>query len=236
MLRLEADTAHGLVAGSGDGPPTVRDEKVDAVFAWSPRARVLALGSGVPNVGPAPGPEQEYAPGETPRVLVHLSAALGRGADAIEGGPCFVFPEQLAASAPEPLPVIVSDAAGRAAARRLIRPDNWEPDEWDELTRGDMGEWAMAVHDNGPVSICFSPARNAVAAEAGIWTRADFRGRRIAPTVVAAWSQRERRNKEVLFYSTTAANRASQSVARTLRLIPLGWIWTVGRAEPQQGA
>lgn len=236
LLRLEADTIHGLVAGVGDGWPTVRDEKVDAVFAWSPRARVLALGSGVPDPGPVPGPEQEYAPGEAPRVLVRLSEALSRGPDAIEGGPCFVFPEQLAAGTPGPLPVIVSDAAGREAAYRLIRPDNWEPDEWEELTRGDMGEWAMAVHDDGPVSICFSPARSAVAAEAGIWTRADFRGRRIAPAVVAAWSQRERRNKEVLFYSTTAANRASQSVARTLGLVPLGWIWTVRRARRQEGA
>jgi RimJ/RimL family protein N-acetyltransferase len=85
----------------------------------------------------------------------------------------------------------------------------------------------MAVHDNAPVSICFSPARNETAAEAGIWTRADFRGRRITPAVVASWSDRERRNKQVLLYSTTAANQASQSVARTLGLTPLGWIWTV---------
>ncbi|WP_411146469.1 GNAT family N-acetyltransferase [Streptomyces sp. x-80] len=85
----------------------------------------------------------------------------------------------------------------------------------------------MAVHDNSPVSICHSPASNDTAAEAGIWTRADFRGRRLAPAVVAAWSRRERRNKEVLLYSTTAANHASRSVARTLGLTPLGRIWTV---------
>ncbi|WP_240151097.1 MULTISPECIES: hypothetical protein [Streptomyces] len=44
---------------------------------------------------------------------------------------------------------------------------------------------------------------------------------------MAAWSQRERRHKEVLFHSTTAANHASRSVARTLGLTPPGWIWTV---------
>ncbi|MFI0772732.1 GNAT family N-acetyltransferase [Streptomyces sp. NPDC021218] len=236
LLRLEVDTVHGLVAGGGEAPPTVRDEKVDAVFAWSPRARVLALGHGVQDPGPVSGPEQEYAPGDVPRVLVRLSETLGGGTDTIEGGPCFVFPQQLTAGVPAPLPVIVSDAAGREAAGRLLRPDNWEPGEWGELTRGEMGEWAMAVHDDSPVSICFSPARNAVAAEAGIWTRADFRGRRIAPAVVAAWSQRERRHKKVLFYSTTAANRASQSVARTLGLVPLGWIWTVPRTSHQEAA
>ncbi|MFE4663789.1 GNAT family N-acetyltransferase [Streptomyces sp. NPDC056716] len=78
----------------------------------------------------------------------------------------------------------------------------------------------MAIHDREPVSICFTPASNATAAEAGIWTRPDFRGKRLAPTVVAAWSQREHRIKSVLFYSTTADNHASQSVARTLGLTP----------------
>ncbi|MEI5102958.1 hypothetical protein RB200_36005 [Streptomyces sp. PmtG] len=222
------------MASAGEAPPTVRDKEVDAVFAWSPQARVLALGHDVPDPGPVPGPEQEYVPGDMPRVLVHLSQTLGGGTDAIEGGPCFVFPQQLTASPQAPLPIIVSDAEGRDAAGRLLRPDNWEPGEWGELTRGDMGEWAMAVHDNSPVSICFSPARNAIAAEAGIWTRADFRGRRIAPAVVAAWSERERRHKKVLFYSTTAANGASQSVARTLGLVPLGWIWTVPRTSRQE--
>ncbi|MFF2922289.1 GNAT family N-acetyltransferase [Streptomyces celluloflavus] len=128
---------------------------------------------------------------------------------------------------PAPPPLLISDTEGRRAARRLNRPGNWQPGEWAELIRGETGEWAMAVHDNSPVSICFSPASNDTAAEAGIWTRADFRGRRLAPAVVAAWSRRERRNKGVLFYSTTAANHASRSVARTLGLTPLGWIWTV---------
>ncbi len=133
----------------------------------------------------------------------------------------------LAARPPAALPLIASDQDGRRAAEALTRPGNWEPGEWAELIAGELGEWAMAVHDDAPVSICFSPATNATAAEAGIWTRADFRGRRLAPAVVAAWSERERRNKDVLFYSTSAANHASQSVARTLGLTPLGWIWTL---------
>ncbi|MWK40200.1 GNAT family N-acetyltransferase [Actinomadura sp. J1-007] len=128
---------------------------------------------------------------------------------------------------PSPLPVIVSDTAGRAAARRLVRPGNWPPGEWHELIEGRFGQWAMAVHGDEAVSICHSPAANASAAEAGIWTREDFRGRRLAPAVVAAWSERERRRRDVLFYSTSAANHASQAVARALGLAPLGWIWKV---------
>ncbi|WP_242640949.1 GNAT family N-acetyltransferase [Streptomyces kasugaensis] len=99
----------------------------------------------------------------------------------VASGLCFVFPEQLAAHTPAPPPLLVSDAEGRRAAQRLNRPDNWQPGEWAELIRGETDEWAMAVHDNSPVSICFSPASNDTAAEADIWTRADFRGRRLAP-------------------------------------------------------
>ncbi len=145
----------------------------------------------------------------------------------MEGGPSYVFPGRPAGSHATSLPVIVSDEEGKRAAARLDRPDNWEPGEWGEFIRGELGEWAMATHGNGPVSICFSPARNATAAEAGIWTRPDFRGRRIGPAVVAAWAGREGRTKEVLFYSTTAENAASQSVARTLGLRPLGWLWKI---------
>ncbi|RCV50850.1 GNAT family N-acetyltransferase, partial [Marinitenerispora sediminis] len=138
-------------------------------------------------------------------------------------------PDRLALPGPAPLPVIASTADGQSAAQDLVRPGNWQPGEWSELVNGRMGEWAMAVHGREPVSICFTPASNASAAEAGIWTRPDFRGRHLAPAVVAAWARRERRDRAVLFYSTTADNHASQSVARALGLIPLGWIWTVRR-------
>jgi hypothetical protein len=200
---------------------------VRAVWAWSPRARLPALAPDVDAPALLADREQEYTPGEPPRVLAALAAALDDRTASVAGGPCFVLPERLAVHAPAPLPLLGADTEGRYAAQRLNRPDNWQPGEWAELIHGETGEWAMAVHDNSPVSICHSPASNDTAAEAGIWTRADFRGRRLAPAVVAAWSRRERRNKEVLHYSTTAANHASRSVARTLGLTPLGRIWTV---------
>ncbi|WP_424861712.1 hypothetical protein [Streptomyces sp. MMS24-I29] len=79
----------------------------------------------------------------------------------------------------------------------------------------------------------WSPRARLLAVGAGVGARArqaalaDHRGRRLAPAVVAAWATRERRNKEVLFYSTSSDNHASRSVARRLGLTPSGWIWTV---------
>ncbi|MEU3656890.1 GNAT family N-acetyltransferase [Streptomyces sp. NPDC032161] len=278
LLTTEVDAIHGLDPTGGDPPVLVKDPAVRAVWAWSPRARLLAVGADVGTPareaalarGVDGHGDEEYRPGEPPSALVRLAAALdapeavltadpegagpqvtgpqaagavaagpgasGRGSTnpgtagpgvTVAGGPCFVFPAHVRAPEPSSLPVVVSGAEGREAARGWIRPDNWQPGEWEELIGGRTGEWAMAVDGREPVSICFSPATNALAAEAGIWTRADHRGRRLAPAVVAAWAARERRNKEVLFYSTSSDNHASRSVARRLGLTPLGWIWTV---------
>ncbi|MCF3119585.1 GNAT family N-acetyltransferase [Streptomyces arenae] len=244
------DVIHGLgPAGEGAGGlPTVTDPSVRAVLARSPGARVPALGAGVgpeglfgsaegsgPDVDPrdATGEAgQPYAPGEPPAVLVRIAAALTTAGEraSVEGGPCFTFPDPLAADPPAALPLLVSDEEGREVTRSLCRPDNWQPGEWAELISGAAGKWAMAVRDGAPVSICHTPAANARGAEAGIWTRPDFRGRGLAPAAAAAWSRRVGPGKEVLFCSTTAANRASRSAARALGLTPLGWIWTVCRA------
>ncbi|MFI6285299.1 GNAT family N-acetyltransferase [Streptomyces sp. NPDC051018] len=228
LLALEIDANYGLAPDPGNPHAVLRDPSLLAVCAWSPGARLLALAPGLALPGSVDGMEmeQEYSPGRLPDALHRLVASLDDRTVTVEGGPCFVFPDRLAVPDPAPLPVIASTTDGRRAAQHLIRPDNWQPDEWNELINGRMGEWAMAIHDREPVSICFTPASNATAAEAGVWTRPDVRGKRLAPAVVAAWAQREHRTRTVLFYSTTADNHASRSVARTLGLIPLGWIWT----------
>ncbi|MEU0685922.1 GNAT family N-acetyltransferase [Streptomyces uncialis] len=232
LLALEIDANHGL-APDPDHPrrAALRDPAPLAVWAWSPRAHLLALAPGLALPSSLDGMEQEYSPGRLPDALRCLVASFDDRTVTVEGGPCFVFPDRLAVPAAAPLPIIAATTDGRRTARRLIRPDNWQPDEWDELINGRMGQWAMAVHDREPVSICFTPASNATAAEAGVWTRPDFRGKRLAPAVVAAWSQQEHRTRTVLFYSTTADNHASRSVARALGLTPLGWIWTAREGQ-----
>ncbi|MFE0172051.1 GNAT family N-acetyltransferase [Streptomyces sp. NPDC059002] len=229
LLALEVDVIHGLGTRPVGDRATVTDPSVRAVWSWSPRARLLALGPGVEDPGPVDVAAQPYTPEEIPAALTRLAAALETPGDAarIQGGPCFTFPDRLAEPSPAPLPLLVSDAEGRRAARQLSRPGNWQPGEWQELISGAAGEWAMAVHDSEPVSICHTPAANARAAEAGIWTRADHRGRGLAPAAVAAWSRRAGKGRDVLFYSTTVDNHASRAVARTLGLRPLGWIWVV---------
>jgi hypothetical protein len=170
LLTLEIDAIYGLLPGPDGRPTIVGDETVRAVWAWSPRARVLAVAAGVGDPGRFGGSDQEYTPGLPPDALVRLAASLDGPAVSVEGGPCFVFPvlpERLTVPEPVPLPIVVSSPEGRQAARRLIRPGNWQPGEWGELVDGRMGEWAMAVHDEEPVSICFSPASNAVAAGGG---------------------------------------------------------------------
>ncbi|MEI5103864.1 GNAT family N-acetyltransferase [Streptomyces sp. PmtG] len=227
LLACEVDACYGLVPDSGS-PPAVRDPTVLAVWAWSPAARLLAYGPDAPRREPHDIDGQPYEPGRRPEALDRLAASLGGGAASVEGGPCWVFPPE--PTAPEPaagLPLLVSGAEGRRAARHLLRPANWQPGEWGELIDGRLGEWAMAVHGREPVSVCHTPAATGTAAEAGIWTRPDFRGRGLAPACVAAWSHREGQVRDVLFYSTTADNHASRAVARRLGLRPLGWIWTV---------
>ncbi|KAA8649616.1 GNAT family N-acetyltransferase [Aspergillus tanneri] len=231
LLQLEVGAIFGLDPTSSQ--PVHKDSKYHAVYAWSPSAKFLALS---PEILFDPSQlhsriNQAYESGTVPQTLVHLSETFP---GTIEGGPCFTFPDRQLTPPSITLPIYVSDSAGKAAAREFIRPSNWEPDEWAKLITGSMGEWAMAVHDKSPVSICFSPAMNSTVAEAGIWTYLDFRGRRIAPAVVAAWSECERRNKEILLYSIVGNNLSSQSVARTLGLDPLGWIWKLHKPSPDQ--
>lgn len=104
-----------------------------------------------------------------------------------------------------------------------LRPDNWEPEEWTELVNGGAGApWAMVIHGNRVVSICHSPRRTSVGAEAGTWTDPEFRGRGYAAATTAAWSEMLDLH---LFYSTSSDNYSSQRVAERLGLRPIGWIW-----------
>jgi RimJ/RimL family protein N-acetyltransferase len=232
LLEREVDAVFGLRAGPGKFPLLVKPD-IKAVVAWSPQALLLAVSPEVKLDESSVDLDEPYIAGAVPRVIAALAWRLRRrdtnAADApaaVTGGPTFVIPPEVAAPAVD-LPVVVSDDSGMTRAASFERPANWEEDDWRDLTQGRIGEWAMALHDDEPVSICHSPAATKDVAEAGVWTRADFRGRGLAPATLVAWARQERNNKQVLFYSTGTDNSQSLAVARKLRLTPLGWMWII---------
>ncbi|HEY3236892.1 MAG TPA: GNAT family protein, partial [Polyangiaceae bacterium] len=121
---------------------------------------------------------------------------------------------------------------------RASNPGNWEPIEWDELLDGCLGPWAMATAGDRIISICHTPRpMTDTAAECGVWTDPDFRGRGHAAAVTSEWAAILRPSGRYLFYSTSAENLSSRRVAGRLSLHLLGWIWRVGqvRNEPDDG-
>jgi len=80
------------------------------------------------------------------------------------------------------------------------------------------GPCAVVVAQGSAVSICFSARLSAQAAEAGVETLAEFRGRGYASVVVAAWATAIRQRGRLPLYSTSWDNLASQGVARRLGL------------------
>ncbi len=116
---------------------------------------------------------------------------------------------------------------------RLVdaNPGNWHPIEWRELLAGRLGPVAIATVGDRVASICHTPGPvTQLTAEAGVWTHADFRGRRFASATVAAWSHAPFGDRS-LFYSTSHDNLSSQRVAAHSKLIFLGWTHRLARPE-----
>jgi len=144
-------------------------------------------------------------------------------------GPSYVFPERVEEVGGTDLVILTST---EMASPELVakRPDPWwDPDEWEDLLSGRLGPWAIGLAGDRIASICHTPVGSSVAAEAGIWTHPEARGRGYAATVTAAWARVARTEFETLFYSTSSDNTASQAVARKLGLVPIGQIWQIGK-------
>lgn len=147
------------------------------------------------------------------------------GPSRVSSGPSYVFPDDLLPVESPLIEPFTSDV-DVPAKLRAARPEAWwEPGEWEDLLAGRLGPWAIGMIEGRVAALCHTPVGSAVAAEAGVWTHPDERGRGYAGAVTAAWAQVARRRFGTLFYSTGAENVASQAVARKLGLRAIGEIW-----------
>lgn len=78
------------------------------------------------------------------------------------------------------------------------------------------------VRDDIAVSVCYSSRSSPRAAEAGVNTLEEFRGRGCAAAVAAGWALAVYESGRVPLYSTSWDNAASQGVARKLGLVMYG--------------
>ena len=118
---------------------------------------------------------------------------------------------------PLSLPASTAVALGPADIA-LVRDLGWTDDEFPRDFAVRAPFFAIVDRDRA-VSLCFTARLTARAAEAGVTTHPDHRGRGHAATVVAAWARAIRASGRIPLYSTSWTNAASQSVARKLGLI-----------------
>lgn len=195
LLQLELDTLWGPDDVGRDGDPPL------VAIGVAPDGRVVPSRAG------------------STRTAELLGSATSVTAT---GGPSYVIEN---AVPPAQSSIVTSDDA-LPETLHAARPERWwEREEWSDLLAGRLGPWAIAVESGRVVALCHTPRSRDRAAEAGVWTHPDDRRRGHASAVTMAWAAIACARYEVLFYSTSADNRASQGVARRLALRPIGWIW-----------
>lgn len=233
LLELNAerslDDRRRLARTCGISIATTRDGQI--LFAGSdiPDGLVPALIDAIDTSPRASTPEIEPPALVACRVILQpFCAPL-----ALEAGPSYLIEPNVWV---ETRTSISRSDASPSERLRQLNPGNWEPEEWEELLAGTLGPWAMAVLDGRVVSICHTPApMTERAAECGVWTHPGYRGRGYAAAATATWAAILRPSGRYLFYSTHAGNRSSQRVAARLRLRPLGWTWSLTRADRGEG-
>jgi GNAT superfamily N-acetyltransferase len=123
------------------------------------------------------------------------------------GGPGYYFPERV--DAPEHVVEITEanlDLARDTFPWMLREFAGWAP-------------YFAVVEDGAVASVCFDARSGPRAAEAGLYTHPEYRGRGYAVDVTRAWGAATRAGGRVPLYSTSWDNLASQAVARKVGLI-----------------
>lgn len=134
----------------------------------------------------------------------------------VSEGPAYYFAEDIAPSR-QPVGVTEKDAERlQGGFEEMIEElSAWQP-------------FVAFIEDGRAVSVCRSVRITPEAHEAGVETLPDFRGKGYAKDVAAEWARRVRAAGAIPLYSTSWENKASQAVARKLRLECYGSDFGVG--------
>lgn len=164
-------------------------------------------------------------PGEAPRHLDRYLALLTRSRTVLRYTPGMVYalPNSLPAT-PGVTAVDSETAQGNALQATLAA--NCMPDGLREMGFHDTSEfwppWCVALFFGQPVAVCFAARISEAAAEVGVATVRNFRGRGFAAAATAGWSRMKALQSRALFYSTDGTNVSSQRVAARLGLRLIG--------------
>jgi hypothetical protein len=146
----------------------------------------------------------------------HANAYVALLGGRIDSGPVFTFPSTIAASSEV---VTITDLS---QLERHLR--GWTADELPERS-----PILGLMEDGHAVSVCFCARRSEKAAEAGLETALNFRGRGFGAQVAAAWARAILNSGRLPLYSTSWSNSASLAVARKLELSACASDWSVYR-------
>lgn len=155
-------------------------------------------------------PNSDMTAPESLKAEIEEALSIGAGGAVTGGGPCYRFPDSIQRLAD----VVQLTHANLDLAREsypwlLSELDLWWP-------------CFAIVRDGSAVSVCFSSRIGHEAAEAGVETRIDYRGRGFASAVTAAWASSVRSSGREPIYSTAWNNAGSRAVARRSGLIMFG--------------
>jgi len=154
-------------------------------------------------------PVQDFQ-GEPLYAQTYISLLKG----SVEGGPVFIFPD------------VLSQSSGVVTIKD-IKPLEKNLRGWAANEIESCSPILAVVEEGNVVSACFCARRSEVAAEAGLDTAENWRGRGFAAQVTAAWAQAIRAERLLPVYSTDWDNHASRAVARKLGLIEVASNWKV---------
>jgi hypothetical protein len=146
------------------------------------------------------------------RMNDYLACISGR----VDSGPVFTFPPAIAA------PAGINAITDLSQLERHFR--GWTVDELP-----DRSPILGIVEEGHAVSVCFCARRTPAAAEAGLETASNFRGRGFGARVAAAWGRAILDSGRLPLYSTSWDNGASLGVARSLELLPCASDWSLYR-------